>query len=227
VDEAAAGSGRDEPKPAFLVVSDDPALREGLVADLDRRFGRDYEVAGSTSVEAGGALSAAGDPLALLLVDERVRGSAPKELFARGRERHPAVKRVLLVHRGNWSSVHPVVAAMALGQVDYHLYVPWVPIERILYPAISDFLAAWDTSRDAPVVPLTIVGLPRDARSHDIRDKLARAAIPFRFTTRTAPRDGGFWRRPGGTAPGCRSSPPTPARCWTTRPTPTWSRRWA
>ena len=45
------------------------------------------------------------------------------------------MKRVLLVHRGNWSSVHPVVAAMALGQVDYHLYVPWAPLERILYPA--------------------------------------------------------------------------------------------
>jgi thioredoxin reductase (NADPH) len=181
VDDAAPGPGHGQARPGFLVVSDDPVLREGLVADLDRRFGRDYAVAGAPSAGAGPALDAAGDPLALLLVDERVRGSAPMELFARGRELHPAVKRVLLVHRGNWSSVHPVVAAMALGQVDYHLYVPWVPIERILYPAISDFLAAWDTSRDAPVVPLTIVGLPRAARSHDIRDKLARAAIPFRF----------------------------------------------
>ncbi|HZB21393.1 MAG TPA: FAD-dependent oxidoreductase, partial [Blastococcus sp.] len=181
MEDAAPGSGHGQVRPGFLVVSDDAVLREGLVADLDRRFGRDYAVAGSPSAGAGRALDAAGDPLALLLVDERVRGSAPMELFARGRELHPAVKRVLLVHRGNWSSVHPVVAAMALGQVDYHLYVPWVPIERILYPAISDFLAAWDTSRDAPVVPLTIVGLPRAARSHDIRDKLARAAIPFRF----------------------------------------------
>jgi thioredoxin reductase (NADPH) len=162
------------------VVSDDPVLREGLVADLDRRFGRDYEVAGLPAAEAGTGLAGV-DPLALLLVDERVRGASPLELFAQGRGLHPAVKRVLLVHRGNWSSVHPVVAAMALGQVDYHLYVPWVPIERILYPAISDFLAAWDTSRDAPVVPLTIVGPLRSARAHDIRDKLARAAIPFRF----------------------------------------------
>ena len=179
------GNGRPSPS-GFLVVSDDAALREALVADLDRRFGREYTVAGHPSAEAGPALDAAGD-LALLLVDERVRGAPPLELFARGRGRHPAVKRVLLVHRGNWSSVHPVVAAMALGQVDYHLYVPWVPIERILYPAISDFLAAWDTTRDAPLVPLTIVGLPRSARSHDIRDKLARAAIPFRFHAPDSP----------------------------------------
>jgi thioredoxin reductase (NADPH) len=181
VDDAAPAPGHGQARPGFLVVSDDPVLRKGLVADLDRRFGRDYAVTGSPSAGAGRALAVAGDPLALLLVDERVRGSAPMNLFARGRELHPALKRVLLVHRGNWSSVHPVIAAMALGQVDYHLYVPWVPIERILYPAISDFLAAWDMSRDAPVVPLTIVGLARSARSHDIRDKLARAAVPFRF----------------------------------------------
>jgi thioredoxin reductase (NADPH) len=179
---------RDGPSRAgFLVVSDDPALLDGLVADLDRRFGRDYGVAGSPSAEAVGALGAVADPLVLLIVDERVHGVPALELFARGRELHPAVKRVQLVHRGNWSSVHPVVAAMALGQVDYHLYVPWVPVERILYPAISDFLAAWDTSRDPAVVPLTIVGPPRAARSHDIRDKLARAAVPFRFHDADSP----------------------------------------
>jgi thioredoxin reductase (NADPH) len=181
VEPAGQGTEGHGARPGFLVVSDDPVLREGLVADLDRRFGRDYAVVGLGSAGADDALGTVADPLALLLVDERVGGASSLQVFARGRELHPAVKRVLLVHRGNWSSVHPVVAAMALGQVDYHLYVPWVPIERILYPAISDFLAAWDMSRDAPVVPLTIVGSPRAARSHDIRDKLARAAVPFRF----------------------------------------------
>ncbi|TFV86493.1 FAD-dependent oxidoreductase [Blastococcus sp. CT_GayMR20] len=172
------GTAGQEPRPGFLVVSDDPDLLAGLVADLDRRFGRDYDVRGhGADAWQGGD----GPDLALLLVDERVGETRAMEIFAHGRARHPAVKRVLLVHRGNWSSVHPVVAAMALGQVDYHLYVPWVPIERILYPAISDFLAAWDTTREASVVPLRIVGFQRAARSHDIRDKLSRAAIPFWF----------------------------------------------
>src|SRR3954447_11943278 len=34
--------------PRFVVVSDDPRLCTGLVADLDRRFGRDYEVTGGS-----------------------------------------------------------------------------------------------------------------------------------------------------------------------------------
>jgi len=40
------------------------------------------------------------------------------ELFARGHERHPAGRRVLLIQRGNRSSARPMVASMALGQVD-------------------------------------------------------------------------------------------------------------
>ena len=47
---------------------------------------------------------------------------------------------------------------MALGRVDYHLFDPWAPLEQILYPSISDFLAAWNTSQDAPNVAVRIVG---------------------------------------------------------------------
>jgi thioredoxin reductase (NADPH) len=182
VGRADTGTGGQASRPGFLVVSDDPVLLDGLVADLDRRFGRDYDMTGARSADADGAMQAvAGSPLALLLVDERVARPSAQEVFALGRAEHPTAKRVLLVHRGNWSSLHPVVAAMALGQVDYHLYVPWAPLEQILYPAITDFLAAWDKTREAQVVPLRIVGPQRVARSHDIRDKLARAAVPYWF----------------------------------------------
>jgi thioredoxin reductase (NADPH) len=93
----------------------------------------------------------------------------------------PHAKRILLIERGNYSSRHPVVTVMALGQVDYHLFDPWFPLERILYPGISEFLAAWDTSQDAHNVAVRIVGRPAAARSHQVRDLLTRAAVPFWF----------------------------------------------
>jgi thioredoxin reductase (NADPH) len=177
-------AGRPAGAPRFLVVSDDGALCRGLVDDLDRRFGRDYEVSGGppAAVQALLRRSAAEQrPVALLFVDERLSDPSALELFATGRALHPAAKRVLVVRRGNWSSLHPVVGAMAMGQVDYHLYAPWIPLERVLYPAVSDFLAAWDTSRELAVVALRIVGRPRAARSHELRDKLSRAAVPYWF----------------------------------------------
>jgi thioredoxin reductase (NADPH) len=70
---------------------------------------------------------------------------------------------------------------MALGQVDYHLYRPWRPLERILYPAVSEFLAAWDKSQDAQEVPVRIVGTQFSVRSHELRDALTRVGVPFWF----------------------------------------------
>jgi thioredoxin reductase (NADPH) len=170
--------------PGFLVVSGDDDLRDRLVTDLARRFGGDYRVLGTPPARADAVLrewAAEGRALAVLLVDERAAEPSALELFVRGRELHRAAARVLLVHRGNWSSRHPVVAAMALGHVDFHLYSPWTPLERLLYPAVSDVLSAWDRSRVARDVAVRIVGQQRAARSHDICDKLARAAIAYWF----------------------------------------------
>jgi thioredoxin reductase (NADPH) len=172
------------PRPTFLVVSDQQTVREGLIGDLARRFGGDYEISGAGAAEARETLdqlAADARQLALLIVDERLAEPSALDVFAHGRGLHPTAKRILLVNRGNWSPEHPMVAATALGQVDYHLYRPWFPLERILFPAISDFLAAWDTSHDAPVVPLRIVAEPHAARSHELRDKLTRMSLPYWF----------------------------------------------
>ena len=70
---------------------------------------------------------------------------------------------------------------MTLGEVDYHLYHPWYPRERILYPAISDFLASWDKSQDAAAVAVQIVGEQTAAHSHELRDALTRVGLPYWF----------------------------------------------
>lgn len=178
------GAGRRPDGPWLLVVSDDDDVRANLTADLDRRFGLDYRVTAAPSSEAQAFLrgpDADGDDLAVVIVDERIGEPTATDLHRLTHARHPEAKRVQLVKRGNWSSAHPVIAAMALGQVDYHLYDPWAPLERLLYPAISEILAHWDRSRDTRALAVQIVGAQHSARSHDVRDKLTRAAIPFSF----------------------------------------------
>ena len=93
----------------------------------------------------------------------------------------PQAKRILLIKRGDWSSGHPVISGMALGRIDYHLFDPWAPLEQILYPSIGEFLAAWNTSQDAPIVAVRIVGHQQSARSHEVRDLLSRASVPYWF----------------------------------------------
>jgi thioredoxin reductase (NADPH) len=170
-------------EPIILVVTDKRSVLAALVGDLRRRFGADYRVLAASS--GASALAVVADAVhrrvevALLIADQSMSGLAAVELLTRARELAPTAKRVLLVDRGDWSSAHPVVSAMALGQVDYHLYNPWHPLERILYPAVSEFLAAWDKSQDAPVVPVRIVGAHASVRSHELRDTLTRVGVPF------------------------------------------------
>ncbi len=175
----------DSALPLILVVTADEEVRHGLVRDIARRFGADYAVlAVGTS---GAALSqmesqiGAGGRIALVVADERLSNPPPADFLLQVRRLDPHAKRTLLVKRGNWSSDHPIVSGMALGRIDYHLFDPWVPLEQILYPSISEFLAAWNTSQDAPIAAVRIVGHQSAARSHEVRDLLTRASVPYWF----------------------------------------------
>src|SRR5215218_6569521 len=171
--------------PLILVVSGEEGVRHGLASDIARRFGADYTVAAAETTDAAldrlESQTGAGAGTALVIADERLSNPPPADFLLHVRQTDPQAKRILLIRRGNWSSGHPVVSGMALGRVDYHLFDPWAPLEQILYPSISDFLAAWNTSQDAPNVAVRIVGHKSAARSHEVRDLLTRASVPYWF----------------------------------------------
>src|SRR5689334_16817744 len=121
--------GEQEP-PVLLVVSSDPRVRETLERDLDRRFGTETRVAGANGARAGLAeltsLAQAAAPVALLIADEQLEEGSGVEFLADAHQLHPRAKRVLLVER-DYTAANPIVPAMMLGQIDYHLVKPWVP----------------------------------------------------------------------------------------------------
>ncbi len=173
------------PQPVFLVIAENRSVREGLAEDLRRRFAADYQVAGVASPIAALTMLAdmarTGEAVTLLIADERLTEMGAVDFLVRAHDLHPAAKRVLLVERGDWSATHPAVSAMALGQIDYHLYNPWRPLERILYAAVSEFLAAWERSLTPTAVAFRIVGAEQSQRSHELRDVLTRSGVPYWF----------------------------------------------
>jgi thioredoxin reductase (NADPH) len=80
-----------------------------------------------------------------------------------------------------------VSRAMTLGQVDYVLFRPWLPREQFLYLPVSEFLAGWEKSRAPSTEAIQIVGRRWAARSHELRDTLARVGIPFGFYAEDSP----------------------------------------
>ena len=175
---------------SIVVVADDGRVLDRLATDLARRFGGHYRILAEGS--PAGALAAlerlarGAEPVALVVAARRMEGLDGLALLARAQELHPSAKRVLLEHRGEWTSGEPVVRAMTLGQVDYVLFRPWLPVEQFLYLPVSEFLAAWEKSQGSTEA-IQIVGRHWAARSHELRDTLARIGIPFGFYSDDSP----------------------------------------
>ena len=171
--------------PVLFLVDEDRLALEALAADLGRRFGADYQILAEPSPMAAltrlGHLGAQSQPVALLLAAQRIAEMSGVEFLVAAHELHPAAKRVLLVARGDYSAAHPAVQAMTVGQIDYHLFTPWQPAERWLYPAISNFLADWSKTAEPSFAAFRVVGRQWEPRSHQLRDVLTRIAMPYRF----------------------------------------------
>jgi thioredoxin reductase (NADPH) len=169
-------------KPIVFVLDDDSAALQALAGDLARRFG-DCRIVAERSAAAGLAaltgLAARSEDVAVLLADQRMPEMSGINFLARAHRLHPTAKRVLLVDR-DYTDASPVVSAMTLGQIDYHLTKPWLP-ELSLYPAIGELLADWAKSQEPLTAMFRIVGPRWEACSHELRDQLARLGLPYAF----------------------------------------------
>ena len=170
-------------KPILFAVAQDPQVLEALETDLDRRFGNECRFVKATSpaggLEALADLRARGEPVALLIADQRMAEMTGVDFLVKAHELHPTAKRILLIER-DYTRTNPTVSAMTLGQIDYHLTRPW-HAELGLYPAVSEFLAAWSAAQDSGFRLMRLVGQQQSPRSFEIRDLLARFNIPFEF----------------------------------------------
>jgi thioredoxin reductase (NADPH) len=170
-------------QPVLFVIDHDAGVVHALRDDLSRRFSGDFRVIGALSAAGGLAvlreLAARHEPVALLIVDHNMSDMPGADFLARAHRMHPLAKRVLLVER-DYSAHSPIVAAMTLGQADYHITKPWT-LEQDLYRMVSEFLAEWAKDQEAGFDLFRLIGRPQDRRTHEVRDLLTRFNVPFRF----------------------------------------------
>ena len=123
--------------PILLVVDEDPGVLEALSGDLARRFAADYQILAEPSPASAltvlERLAASSRQVALVVVGQQLAGTSGVDLLEAAHRLHPAAKRVLRLERGDYTAANPAVRAMTLGQIDHHLFTPWLPAERWLY----------------------------------------------------------------------------------------------
>jgi thioredoxin reductase (NADPH) len=177
-------------KPVILAVDDDPQVLAAVRRDLRSRYRREYTVMGVTSGdEALGVvreLKARGEPLAMIISDQRMPQMPGIELLSRSRELYPIARRLLLTA---YSDLDAAVKGINDARLDHYLSKPWDPPEECLFPVVDDLLDAWQIEQLPESAGLRLVGHQWSPRSHAIKEFLAGNLIPYRWLDADRERD--------------------------------------
>ena len=172
----------DARRPAILTVDDDPDVLRAVARDLRRRYGDAYRVlraaSGDEALAAVRELTERGEPVALLLSDQRMPHMDGVRFLTEASALAPRAKRVLLTA---YADTDAAIAAINDSRVDYYLLKPWDPPEAKLYPVLDDLLADWQAGYRPGYGGLRIVADRWSADGHRLRDFLSRNQIPYTF----------------------------------------------
>ncbi len=184
---AAGDSGRatTEPprrNPVILVVDDEPPVLAAVARDLRKRFGAHYRlVRAGSGDEALGVLRELlrrGEPVALLVADQRMPGLSGTDYLVRAREIVPSAKRVLLTA---YADTEAAIQAINEVDLDYYLLKPWDPPDEELYPVVEDLLTTWEAGAALEAGGVRLIGHRFSRLTHDLRDFLSRNRVPARW----------------------------------------------
>ena len=168
--------------PIILTVDDDPQVLAAIARDLRRQYGKDYRImraaSGQEALETLHALKERGSTVSLLLSDQRMPSMNGVQFLTQARDIFPRAKRALLTA---YSDTEAAIAAINTSNVDYYFVKPWDPPEDKLYPVIDGLLDDWHLLFRPGFEGMKVVADRWSARSHQLRDFLARNLVPYTF----------------------------------------------
>jgi thioredoxin reductase (NADPH) len=179
------------PRPVLLSVDDDRDVLRAIERDLRQHYGSRYRV---MSAESGAAaldllrrLKQRNDPVALMLVDQRMPQMNGVAFLQAAAQLFPDAKRVLLTA---YADTDAAIRAINDARIQHYLLKPWDPPDRELYPVLDDLLGDWQGSFRPPFTGIRILGARWNPRAYEIREFLARSHVPYQWIdVETADRD--------------------------------------
>ena len=167
-------------RPALLAVDDDGPVLAAVERDLRARYAERYQIytaaSGEQALDLLRRLRLREDPVALLLVDQRMPGMSGVELLTAARKLFPDAGRVLLTA---YADTDAAIKAINDADVQHYLLKPWDPPEDRLYPVLDDLLQTW--RQPPPWSNLRLIGDQWSQASHAVREFLARNLVPYRW----------------------------------------------
>jgi thioredoxin reductase (NADPH) len=178
-----------ERKPVLLAVDDDREVVRAVERDLRNRYAHDFTViaagSGDEAMEIVRRLVPRGDPLALVVTDQRMPGMTGVELLSHVAIASPDAKRVLLTA---YADTEVAVRAINEIHLDHYLMKPWHPPEERLYPILDDLLEEWRAAAGPTIVAaeadddtVCVIGDRLSPDSQRIHDLLVNNQIGHRW----------------------------------------------
>ena len=169
-------------KPSLLTVDDDPEVLRAVERDLRREYGNRFRIlradSGAKALDTLQQLKMRNDPLALMVVDQRMPQMTGVEFLEQALQLFPESKRVLLTA---YADTDAAIRAINSVQIDYYLLKPWDPPEENLYPVLNDLLDEWLAHFRPPFEGIRVIGHRWSAASHETKDFLARNQVPYQW----------------------------------------------
>ncbi|MDJ0592872.1 MAG: FAD-dependent oxidoreductase [Pleurocapsa sp. MO_226.B13] len=169
-------------KPALFSIDDDPEVLRAIKRDLQQVYGRNYRVlsvdSGEKALSVLQTLKLRNQPVALLLVDQRMPHMTGVEFLQKAMELFPEAKRVLLTA---YADTDAAIRAINIVKTDYYLLKPWNPPEEHLYPILNDLLDDWLSKFHPPFAGIRVIGNRWSPKSHQIKEFLGRNQIPYQW----------------------------------------------
>lgn len=175
-------------KPILLTVDDDPGVSRAVARDLRRHYGKAYRVlrteSGPQALETLRELKLRGDMVAVLLADHRMPEMSGLEFLEEAMDLFPRARRALLTA---YADTDAAIQAINVVDLDHYLLKPWDPPEEKLYPVVDSLIELWLASDEHQAAQTQVVGHRWSSRSFEVRDFLARNAVPYRWLTSEEP----------------------------------------
>jgi thioredoxin reductase (NADPH) len=169
-------------KPIILTIDDEPQVLNAIERDLRQHYRNDYRIikanSGIAALETVQQLKSRNDPIGLFLVDQRMPNMSGTEFLAEAMKLYPEARKVLLTA---YADTEAAIASINTIGLDYYLMKPWHPPEQNLYPILDDLLGDWLATAQIPFDGIRVAGTLWSARSHTVKDFLARCQIPYQW----------------------------------------------
>lgn len=169
-------------KAAIIAVDDDRAVLNSVERDLRQKYGRDYRIvkveSGEAALDVLQRLKQREETVALFVVDQRMPQMSGVQFLEQALQVFPDARKVLLTA---YADIEAAISAINKVGLDYYLLKPWDPPEEYFYPVLDGLLDEWHTNVRLPFEGIRVVGAMWSSPCHDVKDFLARNAIPYQW----------------------------------------------